>query len=175
MHVTTPGATRRYQLVPQQTAVRFRTRHVLGLLAVTGSVGLLQGWASVDPEDGSLLAVEAVLDMAGFDSGSAARDRVVASPRFLDSAAHPQATYRSTGVERRGDGWLVHGELTVKGTSAPLDLEIARPDGPGGRIERVVATAVVDRTRYPITVPAAMAARLLRITVDARVRSAPSA
>ncbi len=170
----TSGTTQRYRLVPQLTSVRVQTRHVLGLLGVTGSVQLVGGSAVVDG-DGALLAVEAVLDMSSFASGSTARDRVVASPRFLDSGAQPHATYRSTDVQRRDGGWLVHGELTVKGTSAPLDLRVEHPRETGGTggPERVLATAVVDRTRYPITVPTAMAARRLRIAVDARIELTP--
>lgn len=171
---TTHHLMEHYALVPGETAVTFRTRHVFGLLAVTGSLRLVRGSATVDPRDRSLVAVEAVLDARSFASASTARDRVVASPRFLDSTAHPEATYRSSGVERRDGGWLVRGELTVRGVAAPVDLLVAHRAGADGG-EHVTATAVVDRTRHGISVPAAMAATELHVSIDARAEHAPHA
>ena len=152
-----------HRLVPEETTVRFTTRHLFGLSGVAGSVRLVRGHVVVDA-DGALLGVEAELDMASFDSASSARDQAVASPRFLDSKAHPVATYRSLDVERRTGGWLVHGELTARGTAAPVDLLVddAAPEG------TVHATARVDRVAHGITIPTAMAARHLQVDITTR-------
>lgn len=166
---TTDAMVQRYELVLPQTEVRFRTRHVLGLFDVTGSIRVRSGFATVNPRDGSLLTVEAVLDMQSFASASHSRDRMVASPRFLDSDAHPDATYRSSSVQRGQDGWLVDGDLTVKGMTAAVELQVQSFEGPGlGDSPRMTASAIVDRTRFGITVPSAMVARNLLISIDTR-------
>jgi len=152
-------------LLPQETAVRFITRHLFGLSVVAGSVRLLSG--SVTVQDRELFSIDVELDMTSFQSASRARDKVVASPTLLHVVAHPRATYRSTGVEARDGGWLVHGELTVRGIAAPVDLLVDALDPAAGG--RVHATARVDRFDHGITLPTAMAARHLQIDVTTRI------
>ena len=165
---TDTSSTRQYHLVPPATTVRFTTRHLFGMAAVTGSVRVLEGSATTAGED--LVSIAAVLDAASFESSSRARDKVVTSATLLDVATHPHLTYRSTEVERRAGGWLVHGQLTVKGVTAAVDLLVDRPqttgDGP------VHATARVNRFDHGITLPTAFLARYLEIDVVAGVADA---
>ena len=156
----TAAPVERHPLVPDRTTVRFTTRHLFGLSAVAGTVALAGG--SVTSRDGELLGIEAELDMTSFASASRARDKAAAAERLLHVAAHPRATYRSTAVERRDGGWLVHGELTARGVTAPVDLLVDAPDPAGGRVH---ATARVDRFDHGITLPTALAARHLDVDV----------
>ncbi|WP_432491066.1 YceI family protein [Kineococcus gypseus] len=169
---TAAAAARSHRLVPGGAQVRFRTTHLLGLGRVAGSLRLLDGHVLV-AADGTPLEVVAELDTASFDSGSRARDRAVASPRLLGSAAHPRATYRSSRVQPRPGGWLVHGTLTVKGVGAPVDLLVEAPGAGGGEhpdgTVRVRAGARVDRRRHGIAIPAALAGRFLDVDLDVAV------
>lgn len=155
-----------FRLLPEGTAVRFTTRHLFGLGRVAGSVRPVSGRMVADAASGALLSLEAELDMAAFASGSTARDRVVASARMLDSAAHPRAQYRSSAAERTASGWLVRGVLTVKGVEAPVDLHVDDLD-PATATE-AHATAVVDRFAYGVAFPTAMGSRTLSVDVVAR-------
>ena len=159
--------TEEYRLSPERTTVAFTTRHLFGLAAVRGTVRLLAGRVVVDRAASSLVLLEAELDMSSFASASAARDRVVATPKFLDSGAHPKAFYRSHSATHRGARWVVEGELTVKDVSARVELIVDDFDPATVQVgDTVRASGRIDRFAYGITVPTALAARHLDIVIQ---------
>lgn len=81
----------------------------------TGTVTLDAGTGTVD----------VVIDMKSVDTGSALFDEHIQGPDFLDTAAHPTATFRSTGVKFDGDKPVtIDGELTIKGLTHPVTLNV---------------------------------------------------
>ena len=62
--------------------------------------------------------------MASVTSGDQARDDHLRSADFFDVDAHPTATYRSSQVLWAGSRGTVHGELTIKGVTRTVTLEI---------------------------------------------------
>ena len=76
------------------------------------------------------------------------------APDFFDAERTPEVSFRSSDVRRSGDHVTVAGELTIKGTSQPVELEgtIAEPiTDPYGR-ERIglKLDGSVDRTAFGI-------------------------
>jgi polyisoprenoid-binding protein YceI len=74
------------------------------------------------------------------------------SPDFFDVEQHPDLTFASRSIERSGDDLKVNGEITIRGTTKPVELDgtIAGPitDGYGNeRVSLTLATAV-DRTEF---------------------------
>ncbi|MFE1951702.1 MULTISPECIES: YceI family protein [Streptomyces] len=97
--------------------------------------------------------VEAVIKAASIDTGNGMRDGHLKSPDFLDVEAYPEITYRSTGLEPAGtDRWTVHGELTMRGVSRPVDLELSYlgtgADPWGGTRAAFKATAELKREDF---------------------------
>jgi len=46
--------------------------------------------------------------------------------RLLEADKHPTAIYKSSSIERDGDGGAIDGTLTVRGESAPVQLTVSR-------------------------------------------------
>jgi len=70
-------------------------------------------------------SVDVVIDMTSVDTGSALFDEHIQAPDFLDTANHPTATFKSTGVRFDGDKPVaVDGNLTIKGVTRPVTLEV---------------------------------------------------
>src|SRR5436189_3722111 len=44
------------------------------------------------------------------------------SPDFFDAERHPELTFASTSIERTGDELEVRGEITIRGTTKPVEL-----------------------------------------------------
>ncbi|MFI6470962.1 YceI family protein [Streptomyces sp. NPDC050516] len=152
----------RYAIDPGGSTVTFRTRHVFGLLPVSGSFAIRSGTVDIaEPLDAS--SVSAEIDTASFSTGSRQRDAVVRSPRFLDADRHPLITFTAD----RLDGTNVLGTLTVCGIARPLSLSIAESTSSTGAFT-AVATARIDRTAFGVTASPGMAGRHLDMTVRVR-------
>jgi polyisoprenoid-binding protein YceI len=74
------------------------------------------------------------------------------SPDFFDAELHPEVSFRSTEIERRGDEIRVVGELTLKGHTGTIELRgsFFGPVVGLGDAERIGLdlTGTFDRTEY---------------------------
>ncbi|MFL6124129.1 YceI family protein [Actinophytocola sp.] len=149
-----------YRIEPSESTIEFATRHLFGLAPVRGTFTLREGVVHVaDPVEASM--VRATIDATSFDTGLAARDDTVRSPRYLDAARHPEITFVANGVDRNE---VLAGTLTVRGRTEPLDVRIDEIRVLGHRLQ-LRARAEVDRFAWGITAGKGMTGRRLRITL----------
>lgn len=164
MTTTTRPAVRpgTYRLDPATSEIRFATRHLFGLGAVTGTFGLRDGTAVVAVDPGHS-TVHARLDVASFHTGNPRRDNDIRSARFLDAARYPDLAFASTGVTATAAGWTVTGTLGVRDGSGPVSFTVTavREDGDG---YLVTATARVDRRAVGFTTAPGMVGRWYDLT-----------
>ncbi|MGH9101813.1 MAG: YceI family protein [Acidimicrobiales bacterium] len=157
-----PGA---WVIDPARTTVVTRTRAMLGLLAVTGRLSFRAGEVHVET-DPRRCSVQATVDAASFSSGNARRDADVTSPALLDAAAHPDIVYVSRSLRPEGEAWVVDGDLTVRGTTADVQLRVTGASMDGD-IARFRAHATLDRRAFGVTAKRAMVGSTVEITIDA--------
>ncbi|TDB72382.1 MULTISPECIES: YceI family protein [unclassified Micromonospora] len=70
-------------------------------------------------------SVTATIQAASIDTKQADRDGHLRSPEFLDAETFPTLEYRSTGVKSRdGNEFVLLGELTIKGVTRQVELEV---------------------------------------------------
>ncbi len=136
---------------PTHSEVGFSIRHLM----VSKVRGRFAGFAGslVTADNPLASSVEATIDLASIDTGNDDRDAHVRGADFFDVEAHPTMTYRSTGV--RGDGFVVDGELTLRGVTktVPLALEVHGflAESPFGDTRvGFTATAEIDRNEFGI-------------------------
>jgi polyisoprenoid-binding protein YceI len=74
------------------------------------------------------------------------------SPEFFDAERHPELTFASESIERTGDELKVRGEITIRGTTKPVELAgtIADPmtDAFGRERVNVKLETGIDRTEF---------------------------
>jgi polyisoprenoid-binding protein YceI len=133
-----------------------------------GSVTCSRGGVEVDA-GGSPVRASAVLDLNSLDTGIRKRDADLRKPWLLDIDRHPMMAWRCDRFVPTGDGgWTAEGELSVRGTTAPLAVT-GRPEA--GALDsgwlRVRAEAVLDRSTVGIRAPAFLIGRTVSITIDA--------
>lgn len=68
--------------------------------------------------------VEATIQMASVDTGDTPRDDHLRSGDFLDVDRHPTVTFQSTNLTWNGHSGVLTGDLTLRGVSRPVDLEV---------------------------------------------------
>jgi polyisoprenoid-binding protein YceI len=151
-----------------QFAVRnFGFRTVAGLIPVT-MAELTVG------DNGHPGRIRAELDAGGLDTGNRQRDRDLRKPRFLDTARWPVMTFTSDDIRARGDGWAVHGTLTVKGTACLVQLDVAAPHParpvPGGPVELRGVTQFDRRTAGVTAGPGFLIGHLVSVSLSVRLR-----
>ena len=162
--VTAPS-TGEYAIDPRLSEIRFTTRHLFGAGKVEGGFSDVSGTIVVgDPLTASTVAARAA--SATFDSGDKKRDAKVMSAKFLDAAGHPHISFESTRLRQEAGVWLLDGQLTARGGSAPISLTVTRLlEEPSGLL--ISAEGTVDRYAHGITALKGMAARHLQISVQA--------
>lgn len=163
VEVPAPGV---YRLEPAESAISFATRHLFGLAPARGTFALREGTVDVtSPAERSV--VHATIAADSFDTGIAARDNTVRSKQYLDVARHPDITFTANGVVRDGGdgGWVLRGELTVRGRTEPLDVRIDEIRVHDDRL-RLLASAEVDRYAWGVTAMKGMTGRRLRFTLS---------
>lgn len=122
MSTITLPQTGTWVLDPTHTQIVVVARHMM-VSKVRGSFKDFTGSIQVGdtPEASS---VDVTIDAAGIDTGTTDRDNHLRSPDFLDVAAYPTITFKSTNVEQDGSDFKVTGDLTIKGITKPITLDL---------------------------------------------------
>jgi polyisoprenoid-binding protein YceI len=71
-----------------------------------------------------------VMDKEVSDKDRVEIQNTMLGPDVLDSEKYPEIRFRSTQVDRLGEGkWIVHGNLTVRGQTRPLRVQVQGQSG----------------------------------------------
>jgi polyisoprenoid-binding protein YceI len=143
-----------WDIDPVHSEVGFSVRHLM-VSKVRGRFGTFSGTfvTGENPLDSS---VEATIDLSSIDTSNADRDAHIRSADFFDVDQHPELAYRSTAVRQDGSNFVVDGELTIRGVTKPVALELEvngfQGETPFGD-SRVgfSATTEINRDDYGIT------------------------
>jgi polyisoprenoid-binding protein YceI len=134
------------------STVGFSVRHMM-VSKVRGYFREFTG-EIVTAEDPSQSGVTATIEVASIDTRQEQRDAHIRSADFFHAEQHPQMTFRSTSVRNDGADWQVEGDLTIKGTTRPvvLDLELNGfgPDAYGGVRAGFSAKTEINRNDFGV-------------------------
>src|SRR5579864_5690251 len=113
-----------WQIDDVHTHIGFSVKHLM-VSTVRGRFTRYRGSARIDPSDFTRSAFEGEIDVASIDTGNAQRDEHLRTGDFFDAANHPKILFRSTRVERQGDGeFVVHGDLGLRGVTLPVSFAV---------------------------------------------------
>lgn len=110
-----------YTIDTAHSTVGFTVRHMM-VANVRGSFTDVKGTVTADPTDLGKSGVQVEIAAASISTGNNDRDTHLRSADFFDVAKYPTITFTSTKVERKGDGYLATGLLTMKGVSKEVGL-----------------------------------------------------
>jgi polyisoprenoid-binding protein YceI len=138
---------------PVHSSINFWVRHLM-VSKVRGKFDTFSG-AIVVAEDGTP-SVRAEIAVDSVNTGNDQRDAHVKSADFFDVEQYPVATFTSRAVESNGSNYVLHGELTLKGVTRPvaLDLEFygANPGMGHGEVAGFEASVVLNRKDFGIDI-----------------------
>jgi polyisoprenoid-binding protein YceI len=134
---------------PAHSEIAFSIRQLAGKVR-----GRFTGYdvTIVTTEDPLGSSVTATIDLTSIDTGNKRRDKHLRHADYFKAKTNPTMSYRSTGINRTDDGWLLDGELTLCGVSreVPLTVDVTGfgPDPAGGQLARFSATAQLSRRDF---------------------------
>ena len=118
--IPAPGT---YVLDAAHKRVGFVVRHMM-VSRVRGEFNEATATITV-AEDPLQSSVVATIQGASIDTTQPDRDAHLRSPEFLEVEKYPTLEFRSTGVKsRRGNEFVLNGELTIKDVTRPVELEV---------------------------------------------------
>ncbi|OPY91412.1 MAG: hypothetical protein A4E73_02035 [Syntrophaceae bacterium PtaU1.Bin231] len=103
------------------SVVGFSVRHMM-VANTKGTFSDVKGTVIADPNDLAKSSVEVTIAVASIDTNNADRDNHLRSPDFFDVGKFPTMTFKSTKIEKRGDGYVATGILTIKAVSKEIAL-----------------------------------------------------
>ena len=112
-----------YTIDPKHTYPNFSINH-LGFSTMHGQFEKTTGSLSLDQAKGTG-SVNVVIQMASVSTGLKKRDDHLRGPDFFNAVEFPTMTFKSTKVSFKGKGAVVTGNLTIKGVTKAVDLEVA--------------------------------------------------
>ena len=159
------------------TEIGFSVRH----LAISKVKGVFERFdatvtAAENPHDSR---VEVTVDMASINTKNAARDNHLRTNDFFQAEQYPTIEFVSTGVRIEGGEFKVDGDLTIKGVTKPVVLDVTLNKAGEHPMKKVPAigfdaTATVKRSDFGVGAYAPMVSDevALKITTEATADAA---
>ena len=153
MSVEIPGyVAGTWAIDPVHSEVSFTVRHMM-VSKVRGRFDKFEG-TIVTGEDPLASSVTATVDLSSINTGQEQRDAHIRSADFFEVEKYPEMTFVSTGVKHGGGGFILEGDLTLKGVTKPVafNLEVNGfgPDAYGGTRAGFSATTEINRTDFGV-------------------------
>jgi polyisoprenoid-binding protein YceI len=154
-----PGyVTGTWTIDPAHSDVGFAVRHLM-ISNVKGHFTRFEGQI-VTAGDPLKSEVTATIDMASVDTANATRDEHLRTADFFEVERYPTMSYRSVGIWPAGDGYLMEGELTLRGVTRPVPLTLQvngvsadpfAPDPAAGVRAGFTATGEINRMDFGVS------------------------
>jgi polyisoprenoid-binding protein YceI len=144
-----------WEVDPTHSALEFVARYAM-FTRVRGRFTSFSGTVVIDPLHPETTQIAVDIDASSVDSAMPLRDTHLRGEEFFDVEHHPNITFRSRTATLLGAGrYAVPGELTIRGISQPVRLDVdlfgRAPDVIGNARLGLQATTRLQRTRWNLT------------------------
>lgn len=161
-----------WEIDPTHSHVTFSVKHMM-FSTVRGNFKVFSGTLNIDEQNPANSWVEAQADAASVDTSDGNRDNHLRSADFLDVEKYPTISFKSTSVEKNGDGYKVTGDLTIHGVtkSVVFDAEyLGQGKNPWGvTVAGLNATTKINRRDFGLTWSAALEAGGVLVGDDVKI------
>lgn len=161
-----------YVLDPAASTVGFETD--FGPDLITGSFPLQEAELQLDFDNVANCSVSVALDVTGATASFPFAAQALKGPKVLDAKSHPRMTFVSTKVRRTGETAEVIGDITIRGVTRQITLqvELFRPKGSAATdLDHLTLrlTGAVNRSDFGATGWSDMVGDEVRIIITARI------
>jgi polyisoprenoid-binding protein YceI len=131
-----------YKIDPAHSTILFKVGPYMGIGNIYGRFDTFSGNFVFDANNPAQDSVNVEINADSIDSNSAARDKDLKGPDFLNAKQFPTATFKSTAVKKVDDkDYEVTGDFTLRGITKPITLVVqVIGTGPGPKGETRIGT-----------------------------------
>lgn len=101
--------------------------------------GQFSKWTAAISYDQAKLAAskfDVTVDLSSAKTGDSDRDSALPGADFFDTAKYPQAHFVTTGFRQQGSQVIADGNLTLRGVTKPVSLNVTfKPQGSGATLD----------------------------------------
>ncbi|MDZ7265942.1 MAG: YceI family protein [candidate division KSB1 bacterium] len=146
-------AGEKFEIDASHSNVLFTVRHMV-IAKVTGKFKDFSGTIIYDEKDLSQSSVNVTIKVASIDTENEARDKHLRSEDFFNAAQDSLITFTSRKIEKRGEGFVAVGDLTMRGVTKeivlPFTLLGTIKDPWGNKRLAVEARTTINRFDYGV-------------------------
>lgn len=116
--------TIKWTLDPSHSELGFKIRHLM-ITNVSGAFASFRAEAATEGEDFNTAQINVSVDMDSITTHNKQRDAHLLNSDFFEVDKFPELKFQSTKMEAAGpDSFLLRGELTMKGVTQPVTLDV---------------------------------------------------
>ena len=113
-----------WKIDPAHSEILFKVKHLM-ITTVTGSFKQFDLTVETETEDfATAKKIEFTADINSIETNNQQRDTHLKSADFFHAEEYPQLRFVGTRYEANGDEAKLHGELTIRGVSKPLTVNV---------------------------------------------------
>jgi polyisoprenoid-binding protein YceI len=115
----------RWKIDPAHSEIQFKVRHLM-ITTVTGYFRHFDCEVITVTEDfNTTTSVRFTADINSIDTNNQHRDTHLKSGDFFDADKYGQIIFTATRYDAMGDEATLHGNLTIRGVTKPINLDVA--------------------------------------------------
>jgi polyisoprenoid-binding protein YceI len=144
----------KWLLDPMHSELQFKIKHLM-ISNVSGAFKKFSAEVETEDEDFSSAKINLAAQMDSISTNNEQRDAHLRNSDFFEVEKYPELKFKSTKVEKvDSDTFMLHGELTMKGVTKPVKLNVefngATKDPWGGERAGFVITGKINRADWGI-------------------------
>jgi polyisoprenoid-binding protein YceI len=113
-----------WKIDPAHSEILFKVKHLM-ITTITGHFRKFDCEVKTETEDfNSTTDVHFTTDVNSIDTNNAQRDTDLKSSNFFDEEQNPKITFVGTRYETLGDQATLQGNLTIRGITKPISLQV---------------------------------------------------
>ena len=114
----------KWKIDPAHSEIQFKVKHLM-ITTVTGYFKKFDLEVETASDDFNTASkIDFTADIDSIDTNSDQRDTHLKSADFFDAANHAQLKFVGTRYEGKGDEAKLYGDLTIRGTTKPIVLDV---------------------------------------------------
>ena len=151
--VTTARAQDTYTIDPVHSSLGFKVKHMM-VSDVKGEFQGFSGTITLDPKNIENSSVDVTIDAATISTRNEKRDGHLKSADFFDVEKFPTLTFKSKKVTKKGEQYVLIGDLTMHGVTKEIELPFTLTGPvtlPNGSVLGVSAATEINRQDFGVS------------------------